>query len=91
LEEEFAAIGEIIKRFNRPNIVLLTRIKNIFMTQLNKDPVQKWNRMNFNEEILKDLDPGKRSEIETNRDLIKPIEQLLCDVHEKTHNEKRPP
>lgn len=50
------------------------------------DPKQKWERKIFDEDILKNLSNRERAEIETNRDLDKPIEQLLCDVHEETHN-----
>lgn len=42
--------------------------------------------MTFDEKILEGLTNRQRAEIETNRDLIKPIEQLVCDVHEETHN-----
>ena len=58
---------------------------------LTPDPKSKWTRKSFNEEILNNLSNRERSEIETNRDLDKPIEQLLCDVHEETHNENRTP
>lgn len=56
---------------------------------LHEDPMQKWTRMNFDESKLVGLTIRQRSEIETNRDLIKPIEQLVCDVHEETHNSDR--
>ncbi len=59
------------------------------------DPNQKWNRMNFDEKKLADLKKEKKfreiAEIETNRDLAKQIEQLLCDVHEEIHNPDRTP
>jgi hypothetical protein len=29
----------------------------------------------------------ERSEIETDRDMDKPVEQLVCDVHEETHSD----
>lgn len=54
-----------------------------------KDPNRKWKRMTFDENKLNGLSIRERSEIETDRDLIKPIEQLLCDVHEETHNQNR--
>lgn len=54
-----------------------------------KDPKQKWTRMIFDESKLKGLSDRQRSEIETDRDLIKPVEQLVCDVHEETHNSNR--
>jgi hypothetical protein len=51
------------------------------------DPIKKWKRLNFDESKLPPLDKVReRSEIETDRDLAKPIEQLLCDVHEEIHN-----
>jgi hypothetical protein len=53
------------------------------------DSPRKWKRMIFDEDKFKDLDVRERSEIETNRDLVKPIEQLVCDVHEETHNPNR--
>ena len=49
------------------------------------DPPRKWKRKNFDESILNGLSPRERSEIETDRDLGKPPEQLVCDVHEETH------
>jgi len=61
------------------------------MSEFNNEPVQKWKRMNFDEEKLKTLDPRRRAELETNRDLVKQVEQLLCDVHEETHNDRRTP
>lgn len=57
--------------------------------EFSTDPKQKWERKIFDEQILQGLSNRQRSEIETNRDLIKPIEQLLCDVHEETHNANR--
>jgi hypothetical protein len=48
------------------------------------DPPRKWVRLVFDEEKLKSLSTRERSEIETDRDLIKPIEQLVCDCHEET-------
>jgi hypothetical protein len=54
-----------------------------------KDPKQKWTRAIFDESKLEGLSNRQRSEIETNRDLAKPIEQLVCDVHEETHNSER--
>ena len=53
------------------------------------EPKQTWRRMNFGEEILKGKSVRECSEIETGRDLIKPLEQLVCDVHEETHNRDR--
>jgi len=56
---------------------------------LESDPKPNWIRRNFDEEKLKDLSDRERAEIETNRDLVKPIQQLVCDVHEETHNPDR--
>lgn len=53
------------------------------------DPKQKWERLSFDEEKLKSLSVRQQFEIEANRDLLKPIEQLVCDVHEETHNPAR--
>ena len=53
------------------------------------DPKRKWQRKNFDETKLEGLSVRERSEIEIDRDLIKPIEQLVCDVHEETHNPNR--
>jgi hypothetical protein len=61
------------------------KIKLSNMT-FNADPPRKWKRKNFDEEKLSGLNVRERSEIETDRDLIKPIEQLVCDVHEEIHN-----
>jgi hypothetical protein len=58
---------------------------------MNSTPEQKrkWKRLSFDESILTDLSDRERAEIETDRDLVKPVEQLLCDVHEETHNPNR--
>jgi hypothetical protein len=45
------------------------------------EPSQTWARMNYPDLPLK-MNPRKRAELHTNRDLTKPIEQLLCDFHE---------
>jgi hypothetical protein len=56
------------------------------------DPKTKWKTKFFDESILKDLPSDReRAELETRRDLAKPIEQLLSDVHEETHNKDRQP
>ena len=49
------------------------------------DPPRRWKRKNYDESFLPQLTVRKRSEIETDRDLAKPPEQLVCDVHEETH------
>jgi hypothetical protein len=64
-------------------------------THHDPDPPQNWRRKNYDEAPLraldykKDEDRRKGSEIETNRDLDKPMEQLVCDVHEETHDPDR--
>ena len=68
-----------------------TLLNKIFRMKHDTDPKRKWVRKNFDENILHGLSVRERSEIETERDLIKPIEQLVCDVHEETHNENRTP
>ena len=63
--------------------------------QYDPDPPQNWQRENYDETPLSNLDYEKKedtrkgSEIETNSDLDKPIEQLVCDVHEETHDPQR--
>ncbi len=42
----------------------------------------RWERLNFDLQYLDQKDSRTRAEIETNRDLEKPIEQLLCDFHD---------
>lgn len=54
-----------------------------------KDRVKTWKRRDFDEDILQNMPSRQRAEFETERDLMKSIEQLLCDVHEETHNESR--
>jgi hypothetical protein len=46
------------------------------------DPPPTWTRLEFDEARLVGLNWRERSEIETDRDLIKPIQQLVCDFHE---------
>ena len=64
-------------------------------TKFDPDPPHKWRRKLYDEAPLrkldykKDEDRRKGSEIETNRDLEKPMEQLVCDVHEETHDPNR--
>jgi hypothetical protein len=57
--------------------------------KFNSDPESNWIRMTFDEKVLEGLSNRRRSEIETDRDLIKPIQQLVCDVHEETHDANR--
>ena len=63
--------------------------------QYDSDPPRKWRRKAYDEGPLRSLDYRKSddrrkgSEIETDRDLGKPVEQLVCDVHEETHDPNR--
>ena len=63
--------------------------------EFDPEPPVRWKRKNYDESLLRNLDYKnesdlrKGSEIESNRDLDKPVEQLVCDVHEETHSEKR--
>jgi hypothetical protein len=52
------------------------------------DPPRKWRRKNYDESVFEGLSVRERSEIETDRDLAKPPEQLVCDVHEETHADR---
>lgn len=54
--------------------------------KFNSDPKSSWTRMIFDEKVLEGRSNRERAEIETDRDLIKPIQQLVCDVHEETHD-----
>lgn len=66
-------------------------------TSFDPDPPHSWTRKLYDEAPLrkldyrKDEDRRKGSEIETDRDLAKPMEQLVCDVHEETHDPNRQP
>lgn len=53
------------------------------------DPPKKWKRKEYDSSKLKGLSARERAELEVGRDLDKSIEQLVCDVHEETHNESR--
>ncbi len=53
------------------------------------DPIRKWKRKIFDESALQSLSPRERSDLETDRDLAKPPEQLVSDVHEETHDSNR--
>ena len=53
------------------------------------DPKSNWKRMIFYEKVLDGLTNRQRAEIETDRDLIKPVQQLVCDVHEEIHDPKK--
>lgn len=46
--------------------------------------IRKWTRKDFTaHSISPDTDWRKISETETDRDLQKPVQQLICDVHEE--------
>lgn len=53
------------------------------------DPKRKWKRKKYDLSILNGKSNRERAEIETDRDLDKSIEQLVCDVHEETHRDDR--
>ncbi len=55
----------------------------------NPDPVRKWRNKSFDESKLTGLSRREKSALETDRDLAKPVEQLVCDVHEETHDPNR--
>jgi len=61
------------------------------MNQYAKDPKRKWKRKNYDESKLHHPLVLEDFELETDRDLDKPLEQLVCDVHEETNNKDRPP
>jgi hypothetical protein len=46
------------------------------------EPRKTWKRKNYDLKFLEGKSPRDRAEIETNRDLSKPIEQLVCDYHD---------
>jgi hypothetical protein len=46
------------------------------------EPQKKWTRKDFDLQYLHGKSPRDRAEIETSRDLAKPIEQLVCDFHD---------
>lgn len=57
-------------------------------TQYDPEPIQQWRRKNYDPGLVKG-ERRKIAETETNRDLDKPIEQLLCDVHEESLDSDR--
>lgn len=59
--------------------------------QFDPDPPRKWRQKIYDEAKLVGLSPHDRSALETDRDMDKPVEQLVCDVHDETHDPKRPP
>jgi hypothetical protein len=46
------------------------------------EPCKNWRRKNYDLKYLEGKSPRERAEIETTRDLSKPIEQLVCDYHD---------
>lgn len=63
--------------------------KKTMSTQFEPEPTPKWIRKDFDEAAVQNLnqrekvDRRKIAEIETARDLVKPIEQLVSDAHEE--------
>jgi nitrate/nitrite-specific signal transduction histidine kinase len=53
------------------------------------DPTRTWQNRNYDESKLNGLTRRDQSALETDRDLDKPVEQLVCDVHEETHDPNR--
>jgi len=53
------------------------------------DPPRKWKRKEYDLKKLEGLSVRQVAELETDRDLDKSIEQLVCDVHEETHHPGR--
>ena len=58
-------------------------------TVYDPEPQQKWKRKNYDSSDYDTLKLREKSEKETNKDLDKSIEQLVCDVHEETNNPER--
>src|SRR6266850_8357997 len=56
--------------------------------QYDPDPPVKWRRKNFDPSKVRNLN-RETFEIEVARDLAKPLEQLVCDVHEESHDNNR--
>ena len=54
------------------------------------DPPRKWTRKSFDESKFVGLTDREVFALETDRDLVKPIEQLVCDVQEETHTRPIP-
>ena len=46
------------------------------------EPIKKWKRKNYDLTLLHGKTYEQRAEIETTRDLSKPVEQLVCDFHD---------
>lgn len=58
-------------------------------TQYAPDPKRHWIRKNYDMSKLHKPLILEDFELETDRDLDKPLEQLVCDVHEETNNANR--
>jgi hypothetical protein len=58
-------------------------------TVYDPEPQQKWKRKNYDISDYDRLSLREKSEKETNKDLDKSVEQLVCDVHEETNNPER--
>jgi hypothetical protein len=50
--------------------------------QYTPEPRKQWIRKDYDLDYLHGKSPRERAEIETSRDLSKPIEQLVCDFHD---------
>jgi hypothetical protein len=64
-------------------------------TQLHMPDYTKWERLNLESPgqpslTATDVPRRRQCEEETNRDLRKPIQQLICDVHEEASDSSRP-
>jgi hypothetical protein len=59
--------------------------------QFDPDPPRKWRRKLYDESKLAGLSRRDASALETDRDMNKSVEQLVCDVHEETHDPGRTP
>src|ERR1035438_4394624 len=46
------------------------------------EPHKTWQRRDYDLALLSGKQPRERAEIETTRDMSKPIEQLVCDSHD---------
>jgi len=55
------------------------------------DPPRNWQRKLYDESKLDGLSRREASALETDRDMAKSVEQLVCDVHEETHDPGRTP
>ena len=58
-------------------------------SEYDPDPKIKWDDKVYDESRLDGLSNSERARLETARDMDKPVEQLVCDVHEEIHNSER--